>query len=160
MRITENTMYDLCWGSDVMDAAITIYSSNTDFEISNNQVYQLEGTDLMMILIVPQINHADSSMNYLTIRNNIARNLKFGDTVVFSLKLTGEAVTIENNSGWNYGTTIPSYTTQYRFKGEFIHNTNPAELGTSGSKYIVAGWRCIAKGKPGTWVEQRILTGH
>lgn len=39
-------------------------------------------------------------------------------------------------------------------------NTTPAEQGSSGSKYVVQGWVCIAAGQPGSWVQMRMLTGN
>lgn len=45
-------------------------------------------------------------------------------------------------------------------QGDFVYNSAPAELGTTGGKYIVHGWQCITAGEPGTWVECRFLTGN
>ena len=45
-------------------------------------------------------------------------------------------------------------------QGDFVRNSEPGELGTSGSKYLVFGWACIASGTPGTWVPLRISTGN
>lgn len=44
-------------------------------------------------------------------------------------------------------------------QGDFIANSNPTELGTAGSKYVLMGWKCVASGTPGTWVQCRVLTG-
>lgn len=44
--------------------------------------------------------------------------------------------------------------------GAFVRNSNPSELGTVGSKYIVSGWICTVAGTPGTWLQARILTGN
>lgn len=44
-------------------------------------------------------------------------------------------------------------------QGDFIRNSAPVVLGTSGSQYVVIGWVCVAGGKPGTWVQSRTLTG-
>lgn len=44
--------------------------------------------------------------------------------------------------------------------GDFVANVNTVELGASGSKYIIRGWRCVAAGTPGTWVQERCLTGN
>lgn len=44
--------------------------------------------------------------------------------------------------------------------GDFVWNTAPTELGLSGSKYIVIGWLCTTAGTPGTWSENRVLTGN
>lgn len=43
--------------------------------------------------------------------------------------------------------------------GDEVRNSSPVELGTAGSKYIVRGWLCVSAGEPGTWKEQRFLTG-
>lgn len=42
--------------------------------------------------------------------------------------------------------------------GDFVRNSAPAELGAAGSKYVVAGWICLAG--PLTFVQQRFLTGN
>lgn len=44
--------------------------------------------------------------------------------------------------------------------GDFVKNSAPSELGTSPNKYIIDGWRCVAGGTPGTWVQCRYLTGN
>lgn len=44
--------------------------------------------------------------------------------------------------------------------GDFVLNSNPSELGAASSKYIIHGFRCVAGGSPGTWVECRFLTGN
>lgn len=51
-------------------------------------------------------------------------------------------------------------TTGGHMQGDVIDNNAPSELGTAGSKYVIAGWRCVASGIPGTWVERRELTGN
>ena len=45
-------------------------------------------------------------------------------------------------------------------RGDFVRNSEPEELGTAGSKYVIAGWMCVASGEPGTFVESRFLTGN
>lgn len=45
-------------------------------------------------------------------------------------------------------------------KGDFIPNSNPVELGSAGSMYVVIGWICITAGTPGTWRACRTLTGN
>ena len=44
--------------------------------------------------------------------------------------------------------------------GDFVKNSTPTELGTAGSKYVVHGWVCVTAGSPGTWLQQRFLTGN
>jgi len=45
-------------------------------------------------------------------------------------------------------------------KGDFVTNSNPSELGSAGSKYVVIGFICTASGTPGTWLQCRCLTGN
>ena len=45
-------------------------------------------------------------------------------------------------------------------QGDFVRNSAPAELGSPGSRYIVDGWKCVAGGEPGTFVQCRYLTGN
>lgn len=45
-------------------------------------------------------------------------------------------------------------------KGDFVRNSNPSEAGSVASKYVLAGWICVASGTPGTWKEYRVLTGN
>ena len=56
------------------------------------------------------------------------------------------------------GTAAP--TTGTWSQGDTWRNTAPAELGAAGSKYVLTGWVCVAGGTPGTWREQRTLTGN
>ena len=55
-------------------------------------------------------------------------------------------------------TTAP--TTGKWKQGDFITNSAPSELGTTGSKYVISGWLCVSSGEPGTWVQSRTLTGN
>ncbi|MBV4459174.1 hypothetical protein KVG96_14535 [Pseudomonas sp. COR58] len=56
------------------------------------------------------------------------------------------------------GTAAP--TTGSWMQGDSLKNSAPTELGTAGSKYIIAGWTCVVSGTPGTWVQNRYLTGN
>lgn len=44
--------------------------------------------------------------------------------------------------------------------GDVVKNSAPAEAGAPGSAYVIVGWICTASGTPGTWLEQRVLTGN
>lgn len=44
-------------------------------------------------------------------------------------------------------------------QGDKIRNSNPTVLGSPGSQYVIDSWICVASGTPGTWVQQRTLTG-
>lgn len=56
--------------------------------------------------------------------------------------------------------TTAAPTTGTYSQGDFIRNSAPSELGTAGSKYIIKGWVCTVSGTPGTWVQERCLTGN
>jgi len=59
---------------------------------------------------------------------------------------------------YNASTAAP--TTGVWTRGDEIRNSQPSELGTAGSKYVIRGWQCVSSGTPGTWVAQRFLTGN
>jgi len=61
---------------------------------------------------------------------------------------------------YNAASTAPTGTTVAYQVGDFIPNSNPMELGSVGSKYIIYGFICIASGAPGVWREVRVLTGN
>lgn len=44
-------------------------------------------------------------------------------------------------------------------QGDYIRNKAPKVLGAAGSQYVVKGWICVDSGTPGTWVEDRGVTG-
>lgn len=56
------------------------------------------------------------------------------------------------------GTAAP--TTGTWAQGDFVKNSNPTELGVALSKYVLFGWVCTVGGTPGTWLQQRMLTGN
>jgi len=45
-------------------------------------------------------------------------------------------------------------------QGDYLRNSQPEELGSPGSAYVVFGWQCLVSGEPGTWAELRFLTGN
>lgn len=51
-------------------------------------------------------------------------------------------------------------TTRKWAQGDFVANSGVAEVGSAGSKYVIAGWICVTAGEPGTWKECRYLTGN
>jgi hypothetical protein len=61
---------------------------------------------------------------------------------------------------YNAASAAPTGNTVAYQVGDVVRNTNPVELGTAGSAYIVTGFICIAAGNPGTWREMRVLTGN
>ena len=59
-----------------------------------------------------------------------------------------------------YNALTASPTTGTYVQGDEIKNSAPAELGAASSKYVIRGWICTASGTPGTWLQQRTLTGN
>jgi hypothetical protein len=57
-------------------------------------------------------------------------------------------------------TAAPTGSTVSWQVGDEVWNSNPLELGSALSKYIIKGWICIGAGTPGTWREMRVLTGN
>ena len=57
----------------------------------------------------------------------------------------------------NAATSAP--TTGLYQRGDYLRNSQPQVLGTAGSQYVVKGWVCVASGEPGTWAQDRGLTG-
>jgi hypothetical protein len=62
------------------------------------------------------------------------------------------------SASYTASTTVPTSGTWTQ--GDFVKNATPVEAGTAASKYVVAGWICVASGTPGTWVQARFLTGN
>ena len=58
----------------------------------------------------------------------------------------------------NTATAAP--TTGTWAQGDQVMNSNPAEAGGAGAKYVVVGWICTVGGTPGTWLDMRTLTGN
>lgn len=59
---------------------------------------------------------------------------------------------------YNAATAAP--TTGDHARGDYIKNSEPSELGSASSKYVIEGWLCTVSGTPGTWVQKRFLTGN
>lgn len=68
--------------------------------------------------------------------------------------LSGGSFTVIN------GTATTAPTTGTWARGDKIRNSAPTELGSASSKYVIDGWICTVAGTPGTWLEQRTLTGN
>lgn len=66
----------------------------------------------------------------------------------------------EGSIAARYNAAAAAPTTGTWAKGDTLTNSNPAELGTALSKYVVTGFLCVASGTPGTWVQTRSLTGN
>jgi hypothetical protein len=60
----------------------------------------------------------------------------------------------------SYNALTAAPTTGTWAKGDYIKNSNPSELGAASSKYVIHGWICTVAGTPGTWLQDRRLTGN
>lgn len=65
----------------------------------------------------------------------------------------------EGRIGGYHNSAAEAPTTGKWQHGDYLKNTAPEELGGAGSKYVIKGWICVASGEPGTWVEDRGVTG-
>ncbi len=66
----------------------------------------------------------------------------------------------EGSIGAHYTALTAAPTTGTWNRGDKVRNSAPSELGSGGSKYVVDSWICTASGTPGTWLQQRTLTGN
>jgi len=66
----------------------------------------------------------------------------------------------EGSIGAHYTARAAAPTTGTWNKGDKVRNNAPSELGSAGSKYVIDGWICTVAGTPGTWLQQRTLTGN
>jgi hypothetical protein len=124
----------------------------------------------------------ENTVSFTKIRNNHVHNVASGGTA-YSLgsggdyQIVDEFISNSANPGITYkggatiytiekvdtlrrlrGTAAPTSLTWTR--GDFVENSNPAELGSAGSMYVIEGWVCVTSGTPGTWLEKRTLTGN
>ncbi|MEM5012060.1 hypothetical protein WKH57_15170 [Niallia taxi] len=75
---------------------------------------------------------------------------------------TDVIIGISSGKKIDFGASSPANDTplQARGRGDYRFNTLPAELGSTGSKYIIHGWSNVGSGTPGTIQECRMLTGN
>lgn len=66
----------------------------------------------------------------------------------------------EGNASAHHTAATAAPTTGTWNRGDVVKNSAPAEAGTAGSKYVITGYICVAAGTPGTWLQQRVLTGN
>lgn len=96
----------------------------------------------MKLNIMPRMNvDADTARWYREVARQV-NSLTEGQMVAF----------------YNASTSAPTSGTYA--VGDFIKNSAPSELGTASSKYVIFGWICSVAGNPGTWLQQRFLTGN
>ncbi|KGH27015.1 hypothetical protein [Comamonas testosteroni] len=65
----------------------------------------------------------------------------------------------EGRLSGSYNALTSPPTTGKHQAGDYIKNSAPEVLGTAGAQYVLKGWICVAGGEPGTWAEDRGMTG-
>jgi len=81
------------------------------------------------------------------------------------IKRTNEKVNalIEGRASALYAAQTSYPTTGTWAVGDYVHNSAPAEVGTTPNKYVVYGWKRLTNGDSNTagtdWVEDRRATG-
>jgi hypothetical protein len=64
----------------------------------------------------------------------------------------------EGRIALNHAAVTAAPTTGTWTQGDRLKNSAPVEAGSPA--YVIDGWVCVASGTPGTWLEQRTLTGN
>ena len=67
---------------------------------------------------------------------------------------------LAEGSIYSFFSSTAAPTTGTYQRGDIVRNSEPSELGSASSKYVITGWICTVAGSPGTWVEMRSLTGN
>jgi hypothetical protein len=98
---------------------------------------------------LPQNPDTPYAQNLNFVLSRLLRNIAAKVNAIGDGKLAG---------GDLVATAVP--TTGTYATGDFVKNSAPSELGTAGSKYFIDGWKCVAGGSPGTFVQARCLTGN
>jgi hypothetical protein len=69
----------------------------------------------------------------------------------------------ENKAEARYQARDTMPTTGAYAKGDYVDNSDPAKLGTAGSRYVIYGWKRLVSGDSHVagvdWVDDRRLTG-
>lgn len=99
---------------------------------------------------LPQVTNFDPYTKELN-----ARLIKVLRDLTIQVNQLSEGQIIANYSAMTAAPTAGTYN-----QGDFIRNSAPSELGSAGSKYVIYGWICSVGGTPGTWLQQRFLTGN
>lgn len=113
------------------------------------------------------ITQNGATVDYITISGNRFAKFASNTNYVYDIRHNnyGGAKLMRGNIGNDAtsgrGTSAPvaGMALQW-YAGDKTENTTASELGTAGSKYVIIGWVCTAQGDPGTWVQQRVLTGN
>ena len=136
------------------------FTSCSDVQLTGNYFYAASSQYAIKFL------QSGGTPNGYVITGNNFSNFSGNTNYLFDISLQSFSSRrrIADNLGNDFtsgaGTTTPSAGNAVQwYVGDTIRNTNPSVLGTAGSKYVISGWVCTTAGDPGTWSEQRTLTG-
>ncbi|MEL4181244.1 right-handed parallel beta-helix repeat-containing protein [Roseateles sp. PN1] len=117
---------------------------------SSKWCIDLSGTTDQIIITSNRFSKSGANANYaLDIRLNF-----FGSNRRIQSNLGNDVTSGAGTSSPVAGSALQWY------QGDRIENKAPSELGTSPNKYTINGWICTIQGDPGTWQQQRMLTGN
>jgi len=119
----------------------------------NQTIYPVGLTDSLRAHHILQRRNADQSLTTMA-------ELWYATDLGMAIPRTGFVLQGQDFVMRRVDTGTAAPTTGTGVVGAIRFNEAPSELGSSGSKYTVLGWRCVAAGTPGTWVEMRTLTGN
>lgn len=136
------------------------FTSCADLQIVGNYFYSASSQYAIEFL------QSGGSPDYYTVTGNRFAKFSGNSNYLFDISLYSQSPhrRIADNVGNDFtsgaGTTTPSAGNAIEwYVGDTIRNTNPSVSGTAGSQYVISGWVCTTQGDPGTWSEQRTLTG-
>jgi hypothetical protein len=147
---------------------VTLAGNIAELEFTNCVDVQVTGNYFYSSSSQYAIEFIDSggSSNNLTVTGN--RFAKFSGNANYLFDISWQAFAANRRFADNLGNDFTSgagvatpsagNAAQW-YAGDTIRNTSPSVLGTAGSRYVISGWVCTAQGDPGTWHEQRTLTG-
>lgn len=93
-------------------------------------------------------------------QSDYEKNLNFVLLLLFRDVANQVNALSEGLAAASYAAAPAAPTTGNHNQGDFVTNSAITEVGTAGSKYTISGFRCVASGAPGTWVQVRNLTGN
>ena len=93
--------------------------------------------------------------------NTIPRTVVDADTTRWYREIAQQVNAIsEGRLAGFYTASSAAPTTGTWARGDEIYNSEPSELGSASSKYVIDKWKCVTGGSPGTWVQMRSFTGN
>lgn len=138
-------------GSITASSDVLTLTAATATGLVPGQLLTIAGAGTAGGLLTARINAIDRAAKEITLDRNAVTTVSGADISYKPARYAAVPLVF-------LGTAAPTADTY--LLGDYVKNTAPAEVGSGGSKYVVAGWICVAAGTPGTWVDDRRLTGN